>query len=111
MEKIVTVENIEFGLKASAGTVRRYRDIFARDLIQDMGALEEDIINNKTVTPNTANIVENVSWIMAKEYNNDIPEATEWLSQFSPFFIYSIASDVIRMWTDNLKTLNQSKKK
>ena len=110
MERKITVENHEIGLKASAGTVRRYRVAFAKDLLTDMGELEADIIATQKLSPNSVGIAEQVAWIMAKEYDPDIPEMEEWLEQFSPYFTFFITPFIITMWRDNLRTLNESKK-
>lgn len=111
MEKIVTIEDKEIGLKASAGTVRAYRDIFLSDLIMDIALLEQEIIVNKTMSVESCKIAENVTYTLAKEYDNDIPPIEEWLQQFSPYFVYSAVVHVIAMWKDNTTTLNKSRKK
>ncbi len=110
MEKIVNIEGKEIGLKASAGTVRAYRDIFGGDLIVDMGTAETDILGNKSMSAESARIAENAVYLMAKEYDSSLPPINEWLSQFSPYFIYSAIVQAINMWHDNTKTLNKSKK-
>ena len=42
MEKLVEIEGKKIGLKASAGTVCAYRDMFGRDLLLDMGTFEKE---------------------------------------------------------------------
>lgn len=111
MEKIVTIEGKEIGFKASAGTVRRYRDAFARDLIVDMGTVEEEILKKKIMSSESAKIAENVIYIMAREYDSNIPQITDWLDEFSPYFVYTAIVHVITMWHENTLTLNKSKKK
>lgn len=111
MEKIIKLEGKKIGLKASAGTVRAYRDYFGRDILKDMGELEEEILKRKTMSTETTAIAENVLWIMAREYDPDIPEITEWLGDFSPMFIYEAIVHVIYMWRLNSTTLNKSAKK
>jgi len=111
MEKLVTIEGVELGLKASAGTVRAYRDMFGRDLIVDIGTVEMDILGNKTMTVESTRIAENTIYVMAKEYNSDLPPIQDWLDQFSPYFIYSAIVHVITMWHENTQTLNKTKKK
>ena len=110
MEKKVKVEKKQIGLKASAGTVRRYRDAFGADLLLDMSVVEGDLISNKCLTAESTKIGEQVAWIMAKEYDPSIPELEEWLEQFSPYFVLLVAPHIIQMWRDNLHTLNESKK-
>lgn len=110
MERIVKFEGIEVGLKASAGTVRAYRDMYGRDIINDMGELEEAILKKMTMDVEASRICENVIYLMAKEYNPDIPDINEWLGQFSPYFVYRVVPEVIAMWRINSGTMNKSKK-
>lgn len=111
MEEIIKIEGKKIGLKASAGTVRLYRDVFARDLIIDIGTLEEEILKNKQMTMESSAIAENAIYIMAKEYDPELPPINDWLSEFSPYFVYSAIVHVIAMWHRNTATLNKSKKK
>lgn len=111
MEKIVNIEGREIGLKASAGTVRRYRDAFGRDLIVDIGQAETEILEKKIMSSESTKIAENVVYIMAKEYDSSIPQIAEWLDDFSPYFVYSAIVHVITMWHENTKTINKSEKK
>ena len=111
MEKNVEIEGIKIGLKVSAGTVRSYRDQFGRDLIQDMGQIEAEILANQIMTPETTKLAENIIYLMAREKNSDIGTIEEWLEQFSPYFIFNAITHVIIMWRENVRTLNKSKKK
>lgn len=111
MEKVVTIEGKKFGLKASAGTVRHYRDMFHRDFIVDMGNIEKEILENKTMNPDTSLIAENAIWLMAREYNPELPDIEEWLDQFSPYFTFVAIVSVIEMWHENVAQMNKSKKK
>lgn len=110
MERIFEVEHQNVGVKCSAGTVRAYRSLFNRDLILDMGKLEKELVETKTLTPESEEIAENVIYLMAKEYDDTIPSIGEWLSGFSPFFVYTVVAQCIYMWRENLKTINETKK-
>ena len=70
MERVFEVENHKIGVKCSAGTVRTYRNIHGRDLIKDMVDLEKELVETKTLGSETAEIAENVIYIMAKEYDD-----------------------------------------
>lgn len=110
MERVFEVENQKLGVKCSAGTVRTYRNLFARDLIQDMVSLEKELVETKTLNAESAEIAENVIYLMAKEYDDTIPAMNEWLSGFSPYFVFNVVAQVIYMWRENLQTINTSKK-
>ena len=110
MERVFEVENQKLGVKCSAGTVRTYRNLFARDLIQDMVSLEKELVETKTLNAESAEIAENVIYLMAKEYDDTIPAMNEWLSGFSPYFVFNVVAQVIYLWRENLQTINTSKK-
>ncbi len=110
MERVFEVENQNIGVKCSAGTVRSYRNLYGRDLIADMTLLEEELVKTKTLQSQSQEIAENAIYVMAKEYDNTIPGLGEWLSGFSPYFVYTVVAQCIYMWRENLKTLNTSKK-
>lgn len=110
MERKFEVEGQTIGAKCSAGTVRTYRNLFARDLIQDMVSLEKELVETKTLSAASAEIAENVVYLMAKEYDDTIPAMNEWLSGFSPYFVFNVVAQVIYMWRENLQTINSSKK-
>ena len=110
MERVFEVENQKLGVKCSAGTVRTYRNLFARDLIQDMVSLEKELVETKTLNAESAEIAENVIYLMAKEYDDTIPAMNEWLSGFSPYFVFNVVAQVIYMWRENLQTIHTSKK-
>lgn len=111
MERVFEVEGKNLGVKCSAGTVRSYRNLLGRDLIKDMVDLEKELIETKTLDSASAEIAENVVYLMAKEYDESIPAMNEWLSRFSPYFVFNVVAQVIYMWRENLKTINESKKK
>jgi len=114
MEKIVKIEGKEIGLKVTAGTVCTYRDIFGRDLLNDMSLFESELLKNRALSTDTAAIAEKAIWTMAKEYGEehgeDIPQLKEWLDGFSPLFTYNACVHAINMWVEGMKTLNSTKK-
>ena len=97
-------------MKCSAGTVRTYRDLFGRDLILDMATIEKELIETKQLTSDTCELAEQIIWLMAREYDHDLPELPEFLDQFSPYFSYNATGQVIYMWRECVKTLNSTKK-
>ena len=110
MEKLVKLEDKEIGLKCSAGTVRSYRMNYGKDLILDIAMIEKELIENKVLGTESAQSAEEIAYTMAREYNPDIEPIEEWLDQFNPYFIYTIVSEIIYMWAENIKTLNSTKK-
>ena len=120
MEKKVKIEGKEIGLKATAGTVCTYRDIFGRDLLIDMSTFEKELLESKMLSTETAAIAEKAIWTMAREYYEahkedkdnpeNVPQLKEWLENFSPFFIYNACVHALNMWIESTKTLNTTKK-
>jgi hypothetical protein len=110
MEKLIEIEGKKLGMKCSAGTVRTYRDLFGRDLILDMATIEKELIETKQLTSDTCELAEQIIWLMAREYDHDLPELPEFLDQFSPYFSYNATGQVIYMWRECVKTLNSTKK-
>ena len=110
MEKVFEAEQKKVGVKCSAGTVRTNRNLYGRDLITDMAALEKELVETKVLTAPSEEIAENVSYVMAKEYDSSLPAIDEWLSGFSPYFVYTVVAQCIYMWRENLRSINSSKK-
>ena len=110
MEKLVKLEDKEIGLKCSAGTVRAYRMNFGKDMILDIGNIEKELFENKVLGTEAAQSAEEIAYTMAKEYDPSIEPIDVRLDQFGPYFIYTIVSEIIYMWAENIKTLNSTKK-
>ena len=110
MEKLVKLEDKEIGLKCSAGTVRSYRMNYGRDLILDIAMIEKELIENKVLGTESGQCAEEIAYTMAREYNPDLEPIEEWLDQFGPYFVYTVVSEIIYMWAENIKTLNSTKK-
>lgn len=110
MERIIELEGKEIGLKCTAGTVRAYRIEYGRDLIQDMTAIEQQLLEDQMLTQENTGIAENVLYMFAKQYDSNIPSLPEWLDGFSPYFVFSAIGAAIVMWRENLMTLSSAKK-
>lgn len=111
MERIANIGEYKIGLSVSAGTVREYRSVFGRDIITDIGNVEKEFFEKNDISTESQKVIENVAWVMAKEYDEDIPDISEWLGQFDPFFVFQIIPHVISMWQMNVLSITKSKKK
>ena len=57
-------------------------------------------------------VVEKMAYTMAKQFDSSIGSLEEWLDSFdNPMFATEIAIDIVSMWTDNIKSSVESKKK
>lgn len=96
-DKVVT-----FG--ASAGTLRRYRDLTGRDLLGDLQGID-------TKKLNTA-VLENMAYVMAKQANPEMTEGIdEWLDQFDMVEFMQALPAVLELWANNNVTVSKPKKK
>nr|DAE51442.1 MAG TPA: tail assembly chaperone protein [Caudoviricetes sp.] len=126
MEKVIRIDEREVGFKATALTPRLYRHKMGRDIIQDLNKLRK-AYNKAASLPETATgeeredaqlsgmdleIFENVSFIMARQYDANIPPTPEeWLDSFNTFSIYEVLPSVLELWAMNEIQTAKSKKK
>ena len=116
VNKTITVDGQEVTFKASAATPRQYRARFGRDLFRDLDALVSDInendANSSTLTFDSLEVFENISFIMAKAADPSVPDDPEkWLDRFETFSIYNILPQILELWGLNTATDSESKKK
>lgn len=140
MDKIITVGGKEVGLRATALTPRLYRHKFGRDVVRDMNQLQsrfvkavkaqnlqkpkedaadwqkkeyEDAIKEAQMSVMDLEIFENVSYIMARQYDPALPDtADEWLDSIDgTFSIYEVLPQILELWQLNQKTTSIPKKK
>ena len=125
MDKVLTISGKEVGLRATALTPRLYRHKIGRDIIQDMSQLQKafakaaQISKDATVEEREAaqlsvmdlEIFENVAFIMARQYDQNIPDNVEaWLDEFDTFSIYEIFPVILELGNLNNKTTAKPKK-
>lgn len=113
MDKVVKIGDIDVGLRSNALTPRLYRFKFRRDLIQDMKLLQKTVDEADPENPDLdTTVFEHVGYIMAKQYNPDIPsEEEDWLAELPMFAIYQMMEPIISLWQLNNVTTAKPKKK
>ena len=111
MEKIISINNMEVGFKATASTTKRYRDKFNRDLFKDVAALVPKM-NEQSLSAEDLECFMNIAYIMAWQYDNTIPaDPNNWLDQFEMFDIYLVLPQIIELWGLNTEQIEKPKKK
>ena len=125
MDKVLTISGKEVGLRATALTPRLYRHKIGRDIIQDMSQLQKafakaaqmpkDVTDEEREAAQLSvmdlEIFENVAFIMARQYDQNIPDTVEaWLDEFDTFSIYEIFPVILELWNLNNKTTAKPKK-
>lgn len=125
MDKVLTISGKEVGLRATALTPRLYRHKIGRDIIQDMSQLQKAFAKAAQISKDATDeereaaqlsvmdleIFENVAFIMARQYDQNIPDTVEaWLDEFDTFSIYEIFPVILELWSLNNKTTAKPKK-
>ena len=139
MDKFITVGGKEVGFRATALTPRLYRHKMGRDIVRDMNQLHsrfvkalkaqnlekpkedapdwqkknyEEAVKESQLSVMDLEIFENVAWIMARQYDQTVPDSPDdWLEDFAVFSIYEILPEIIKLWQLNQETTSKSKKK
>lgn len=110
MEKIISINGREVGFKATATTVKKYREKFNKDLFKDIQNLIPKV-NDQSLGANELECFMNIAYVMAWQYDHSIPEdPDEWLDQFEMFDIYMILPQIIELWALNTEQLEKPKK-
>lgn len=112
MEKTIRIDDKDVKFKATAATIRRYRERFGQDLLMDFAKLQEEASSGETLTAAALNTFENLAYTMAKQADDSIPDsADEWLDGFEMFSIYVVLPQIVELWQlSNLPTSTSKKK-
>ena len=111
MERTVRIDDRDVKFKATGATIRIYRQMFRRDILEDMDKLQKEATEGK-LSAEALEMFENMAFVMAKQADPSIPDtADEWLDQFSMFSLYQILPEIIALWGLSSTTLSDSKKK
>ncbi len=129
MERTVHVDGREVRLRASAAIPRLYRVKFRRDIIQDMRTIQREVQKaeearaaaiaagkedpGSTLSLDALTLFENLAYLMARHADpENVPDSVdEWLDGFGTFSIYTVFPAIRELWEENLRTLNEPKKK
>lgn len=140
MDKVIIVSGKEVGFRATALTPRLYRHKMGRDIVRDMNQLQrsfakaveaqnlkppkkdaaerqkkeyEDAIRDAQLDVMDLEIFENVSYIMARQYDPTLPDtADQWLDSIDgTFSIYEVLPQILELWQLTQQTTSVPKKK
>lgn len=122
MERTIRIDGRDVTFRCTAATARRYRLYFGKDLIVDAQKLIDDLKAAKEeaekderkdlrLTPEILVTFENLSFIMAKQADPEIPNnPNEWLDTFEMFSIYEILPQIIDLWQSSFQGIESIKK-
>lgn len=104
MRKTITIDGKDVELKATASTLRKYRNWFGRDLIHDFTKVRDTLERSQESSGEIIEIIQNLTYTMARQANDSIPASVDdWLDQFDTFPIEDIAYDVVIFWASSVK--------
>ena len=117
LEKTLKVNGKDVKFKSSAAVLRVYRIKFGRDIFEDLMKLESALADSNQAASRIPieqlELFENVAYAMAYSADPEgVPEnINEWLDQFEIFSIYEVLPQILELWSDNLATTVEGKKK
>lgn len=108
MFKTVTIEGKPIPLKSTGRTARMYAQFFNSDFIGDFYSLSK-LADGGDIKPN---VVEQITWSLAKTANPNIPDIDEWLEQFeSSISLFEKFEEIMSVVNSSFKTQVKPKKK
>lgn len=138
-EKIIIIDGKEVGFRATALTPRLYRHKIGRDMVRDLNQLKrsyekavsaanlekpgkdatrdevaryEEAVKDAQLSEVDLEIFENAAFIMARQYDPQVPATPEeWLDGFAFFSIYEVLPHILELWQINQHTTSIPKKK
>lgn len=138
-EKIILIDGKEVGFRATALTPRLYRHKIGRDMVRDLNRLKrsyekavsamkmdkpgkdatadevaryEQELQDAQLSEIDLEIFENAAFVMAKQYDPQVPATPEeWLDEFTFFSIYEVLPHILELWQVNQHTTSIPKKK
>lgn len=112
MDRVLVIDGKEVGFRVTASTPMRYRHMFGRDIFEDLQKIRAEFIKGEGFSLANLEAFEYLSYIMAKQYDPDIPDTPEdWLDEFEIFGIVDVYPEIFQLWVDNEKTTSAAKKK
>ena len=115
MERVIRIDNKDVPFKCTAGTARRYRFLYGKDIITDASRLLSGLKAHKDgtaeLTPEMISIFEDLAYVMAKQADPDVPDDQgEWLDRFTMFSIYSALPEIVTLWSESMQGIESVKK-
>ena len=115
MEKILIIDGREVKFKSSAAFLLRYKMQFQRDGLRDLMKLQDAIDLETKQLKDTdkfdLEVFYNMTWVLAKVANPEIPPPLQWLDTFSEFPLMEIIPEIIELMMLCLKSSVEYKKK
>ena len=110
MRKTINIAGKDVELKATASTIRKYRNWFGRDLLEDFKKIQKASVGGAEATTDVIEIIEDLTYVMARQADPSLPgNVDDWLDSFDAFPIQDFAVDVVSLWAASLQVKIESK--
>lgn len=117
MRKTIVIDGKEVELKATASTLRRYRNWFNRDLLKDFSKLyrayqaaqlqsaETGVPVELELSGDAIEMIQDLTYVMARQADSSVPtNVDDWLDQFGTFEIEKTGQVIIELWLSSLQS-------
>ena len=116
VRKTIEINGTPVAFQASAATPRIYRNLFGRDIFDDMDKLVSSVKDqdpeNSKLDVIDLELFENVAFTMARQADPSVPDdVMQWLDGFEMFSIYAILPHILELWGVDMETMSDAKKK
>ena len=116
VRKTIEIDGTPVAFQASAATPRLYRNLFGRDIFDDMDKLMASMDGQDPESSKLdaidLELFENVAFTMARQADPSVPDdVMDWLDGFEMFSIYAILPHILELWGVNMETMSDAKKK
>jgi len=111
MDKVLMIDGREVGFRVTASTPMRYRHRFTRDIFDDLMKMKNEYVSGDGFSSNSLEAFEYLAYIMAKQYDDTIPDTPEdWLDTFNLFSIMEVLPEILDLWNQNEQMTSTAKK-
>lgn len=109
--KVINIDGKEVPFTCTAGTLRRYRMKFRRDLLKDAQRITKAVQTAGDLDDEEYGIFEDVAYIMAKQADDTITEdVTAWLDNFGMLSVQNVMPEIIMLWLGTVEGIEEAKK-
>jgi hypothetical protein len=103
MTTTINIGGVDVAFRASGATLRRYREKFNRDLLEDFNEITSGNISSEVIYK-----LQDLAYIMAKQADDSVPEDVDtWIDGFDVFPFNEVAPKIITLWQNsNITTVD-----
>lgn len=112
MRKTIIIDEKPVAFRATASTLKRYRELTGRDLLQDFQTIEAEMRTSAVVeSTDVLMMFFNFAYVMAKQGDGRVPdEPDEWMDTFEVFPINEVMPQLVTLWKQSVLSNVELKK-